>query len=96
MYEKSTRPGGEDDRAWWYQPEVALLVTLVTAIYFCRLTSIPICGEESRWACGACLRCASVASSRSARPLARQQRFEHLLRLLRRVPDTAAWPCTLI
>ncbi len=53
MDEQTTLPGGEDDRRWWYQPEVAMLVTLVTAIYFCRLTTLPICGEESRWARGA-------------------------------------------
>lgn len=40
-------------RRWWYQPEVALLVVLVVAFYFTRLTTLPIVGEESRWARGA-------------------------------------------
>jgi len=40
-------------RRWWIQPEVALLIALVMALYFTRLTTLPIVGEESRWARGA-------------------------------------------
>lgn len=40
-------------RPWWYQPEVALLTLLTLAVYFTRLTTLPIVGEESRWARGA-------------------------------------------
>ncbi len=38
---------------WWCEREFWLLLTLVAAIYTCRLTAQPICGEESRWANGA-------------------------------------------
>ncbi len=37
-------------RPWWRQPEAAVLILLVLGIYFSRLTSLPIRGEESRWA----------------------------------------------
>lgn len=33
--------------------EAAALIVLVTALYGVRLTALPICGEEPRWACGA-------------------------------------------
>jgi 4-amino-4-deoxy-L-arabinose transferase-like glycosyltransferase len=38
---------------WWREWEAAVLGILVVAIYFARLTTAPICGEESRWADGA-------------------------------------------
>lgn len=34
----------------WQEWELAALVVLVLAVYFTRLTAMPICGEESRWA----------------------------------------------
>jgi 4-amino-4-deoxy-L-arabinose transferase-like glycosyltransferase len=35
---------------WWWQWEIVVLSLLVLAVYFTRLTALPICGEESRWA----------------------------------------------
>jgi hypothetical protein len=35
---------------WWCEWEVFLLVLLVMGIYFARLSTLPIRGEESRWA----------------------------------------------
>lgn len=43
----------EDERQWWYQPELAALVVLVIAIYFTRISAVPVVGEEGRWARGA-------------------------------------------
>jgi 4-amino-4-deoxy-L-arabinose transferase-like glycosyltransferase len=40
----------EQARARWWQPELIVLTVLVSAIYFTRLTTAPVCGEESRWA----------------------------------------------
>ncbi|MGD9722371.1 MAG: ArnT family glycosyltransferase [Pirellulales bacterium] len=34
----------------WRQWELAALALLVLAVYFTRLSAVPICGEESRWA----------------------------------------------
>ena len=39
---------------WWREWECAALVGLVLLTYFTRLTAMPVCGEESRWANGAC------------------------------------------
>lgn len=36
-------------RAWWREWEVAALVALVVLVYFSRLTTLPLRGEESRW-----------------------------------------------
>jgi len=36
---------------WWREWELGLLVLLVIATYFSRLTALPVRGEESRWAC---------------------------------------------
>jgi 4-amino-4-deoxy-L-arabinose transferase-like glycosyltransferase len=44
---------GQLQRAWWREWEVAALGLLVVAIYFTRLTALPVCGEESRWASAA-------------------------------------------
>ncbi len=44
------------DRAsgpWWWDWELPVIVALVVVVYFTRLTALPICGEESRWANGA-------------------------------------------
>lgn len=38
------------DRRWRREWEVTALVLLVAAVYFTRLTAVPVCGEESRWA----------------------------------------------
>jgi len=38
---------------WWREWECAALVALVLVAYFARLTTAPVCGEESRWANGA-------------------------------------------
>ncbi len=38
---------------WYRRPELALLILLVVGIYFFRMSSLPIRGEESRWARGA-------------------------------------------
>ena len=38
---------------WWWDWEAAALGVLVLAVYFSRLTAVPICGEESRWAAAA-------------------------------------------
>jgi 4-amino-4-deoxy-L-arabinose transferase-like glycosyltransferase len=35
---------------WWWQWEIAAISLLVVVVYFSRLTALPICGEESRWA----------------------------------------------
>jgi 4-amino-4-deoxy-L-arabinose transferase-like glycosyltransferase len=35
---------------WWWEWEVVALGALVLAVYFTRLSAVPICGEESRWA----------------------------------------------
>ncbi len=40
-------------RPWWASWELAALVVLVIGIYGVRLTAIPVCGEESRWATAA-------------------------------------------
>jgi len=44
---------GDQRRRWWFQPELAFIVVLVLGIYACRLTAIPVIGEEGRWARGA-------------------------------------------
>ena len=38
------------ERPWWYRPEVAVIILVVFGVYFSRLTALPVCGEESRWA----------------------------------------------
>ncbi len=43
-----TAPAG-----WWRERELWLLLAVVSVIYLSRLTALPICGEESRWANGA-------------------------------------------
>ncbi|MBI3837777.1 MAG: glycosyltransferase family 39 protein [Planctomycetia bacterium] len=40
-------------RSWWWEWEAAALGLLVVGIYFTRLTALPVCGEESRWASAA-------------------------------------------
>jgi 4-amino-4-deoxy-L-arabinose transferase-like glycosyltransferase len=40
-------------RRLWLEWEVAALVLLVAVAYFTRLTALPVCGEESRWATAA-------------------------------------------
>lgn len=40
-------------RPWWYCWELVALIVLVIGIYFTRLASVPVCGEESRWATAA-------------------------------------------
>jgi 4-amino-4-deoxy-L-arabinose transferase-like glycosyltransferase len=42
-----------ESACWWREWECAVLVALVLATYFARLTAVPVCGEESRWANGA-------------------------------------------
>ena len=37
-------------RPWYRRAELLLLIAVVLAIYLPRLTAIPVCGEESRWA----------------------------------------------
>jgi len=40
----------DSSRGWWREPALALLIVLVASIYFSRLTTLTIRGEESRWA----------------------------------------------
>ena len=40
-------------RSWWREWEACALGLLVVTIYFTRLTALPVCGEESRWASAA-------------------------------------------
>ncbi|MEX0677995.1 MAG: glycosyltransferase family 39 protein [Pirellulales bacterium] len=46
-------PLAPDAGSWWREWEVAALVVLVAAVYFTRLATVPVCGEESRWASAA-------------------------------------------
>jgi len=39
----------ERGSAWYLEAELWLLIALVVAIYFTRLTALPIAGEEGRW-----------------------------------------------
>ncbi len=54
MEDSSTAPlscfAPETRVAGWRQWEFAALTVLVLGVYFARLTSLPVCGEESRWA----------------------------------------------
>ncbi len=40
-------------RPWWRSGELLALVVLVVGIYCTRLSAVPVCGEESRWATAA-------------------------------------------
>ncbi len=37
-------------RPWFFEPEAILLALLVLGVYFTRLTTVSIRGEEPRWA----------------------------------------------
>ena len=50
--ENQSCPSATSSR-WWREWEVAALALLVLATYFTRLTAVPVCGEESRWATAA-------------------------------------------
>ncbi len=47
---KQFEPSAATHRSWWWEWEAAALGLLVVGIYFTRLTAVPVCGEESRWA----------------------------------------------
>jgi 4-amino-4-deoxy-L-arabinose transferase-like glycosyltransferase len=40
---------GKPNQRWLFEVELWLLIALVVAIYFTRLTALPIAGEEGRW-----------------------------------------------
>lgn len=47
------RPTPSRESRVWREPQFILLALLVAAIYFSRLTTLPMVGEEARWARGA-------------------------------------------
>ena len=38
----------EKNRAWWFQPELIVIVVIVTGIYASRMTLLPVMNEECR------------------------------------------------
>ncbi len=40
-------------RGWWQEREIVWLLAVMAVIYLSRITALPVCGEESRWANGA-------------------------------------------
>ncbi len=46
-------PTESSARPWWRSGELLALIVLVVGIYCTRLSAVPVCGEESRWATAA-------------------------------------------